>query len=277
MEPLRVPGPGRRARRLPVLLALLALTVTPAPVRATAVPDDCRRPVAQPAAPTGMSGAVNRRIATSERVVALTFNAAWDDSGVPEVLGVLRRHKAPATFFMTGRFAERHPAAARAIAAEHGVASHSYRHPDFAGLTRQEACREVRRADRAIRRATGAVPLPFFRFPYSPVPPERLADVNALGFADVEYSADTNGYLGERGGMTVAKAVSRALDALGPGEIVQMHVGAGDGGPGLDAPALPLIIDTVRARGYRVVDLRALLKPPLPGRGPRTWPASGRR
>lgn len=103
-------------------------------------------------------------------------------------------------------------------------------------------------------------PLPFFRFPYGEATPPGIADVNALGFADIEFTADTNGYLGTAGGMTVDRAVARAVDALVPGEIVQMHVGASDGqGPVLDAQALPRIIDAVRESGYRIVDLRTLL------------------
>ncbi|MFJ9342091.1 hypothetical protein ACIRP0_22735 [Streptomyces sp. NPDC101733] len=60
--------------------------------------------------------------------------------------------------------------------------------------------------------------------------------------------------------MSVQKAVRRALDARVPGEIVQIHVGSLDGqGPVLDAQALPQIIDAVRSRGYRIIDLRPLV------------------
>ncbi|MFI8941561.1 polysaccharide deacetylase family protein [Streptomyces syringium] len=201
-----------------------------------------------------------RRMPTTRPVVALTFNAAWDGAGVDTVLTTLRRRHAPATFFLTGQFAERHPAAARAMAAEHGIGNHSYSHPQFGGLTHREVVEEVTLADRAIREATGTVPLPFFRFPYSATTPRGIAEVNALGFADIEFTVDTNGYLGRAGGMTVRKAVDRALAGLTPGEIVQLHVGSADGHePVLDARALPWIIDAVRARGFEIVDLRALL------------------
>ncbi|GAA0691553.1 hypothetical protein GCM10010193_52560 [Kitasatospora atroaurantiaca] len=104
------------------------------------------------------------------------------------------------------------------------------------------------------------MPLPFYRFPYGETTPQAIADVNALGFADIEFTADTNGYLGAAGGMTVDRAVERVLKALTPGAIVQMHVGAGaEGGPGLDAQALPRIIEAVQARGYRVTDLRTVV------------------
>ncbi|MFF0023876.1 polysaccharide deacetylase family protein [Streptomyces sp. NPDC004082] len=217
-------------------------------------------PTARPRPPKRLLGAEVRRIPTTRRMVALTFNAAWDDAGIDTALAELRRRAVPATFFLTGRFAERHPGAARTIAAEHGVGNHSYGHPRFDDLTSRQVSEEVLRADRAIRRASGAEPLPFFRFPYSATTPRGISDVNALGYADIEFTVDTNGYLGTARGMTVQKVVDRVLDGLSPGEIVQMHVGTSDGrGAPLDVQALPRIIDAVQSRGYRVTDLRSLL------------------
>ncbi|MGW7265184.1 polysaccharide deacetylase family protein [Streptomyces sp. NPDC054842] len=225
----------------------------PAPASQPAPPPG---PSARPPLPKEFLGAEVRRIPTTRRVVALTFNAGWDDTGVDTALAELRRRGVPATFFLTGRFAERHPGAARAIAAEHGVGNHSYSHPRFDGLTSRRVTEEVLRADRAIRRASGAVPLPFFRFPYGATTSRGISDVNALGYADIEFTVDTNGYLGAARGMTVQKVVDRVLDALSPGEIVQLHVGTPDGRTApLDVQALPRIIDAVRARGYRFTDL----------------------
>ncbi|MEU7165288.1 polysaccharide deacetylase family protein [Streptomyces morookaense] len=234
---------NRIARAL-ALTAILLGTLAAAP---EASGPDCRTAI--------------RRIPTTERVVALTFNAAWDEGGLAATLATLRQRAAPATFFPTGRFAERHPAAVRAMAAAgHGLGSHSYSHPHFSTLGRLAIAKEVWRADAAIRRAGRTEPLPLFRFPYSETTPQAIAEVNTLGFTDVEFTTDTKGYLGTARGMTVDKVVERALAALTPGEIVQMHVGntAGDGGHVLDAEALPRIIDAVRSRGYRIVDLRTL-------------------
>ncbi|WP_441248346.1 polysaccharide deacetylase family protein [Kitasatospora sp. McL0602] len=239
-----------------------------AAVAATAVLMMCGVPgSASASSATGagrLFGSEVREIPTGQHLVALTFNAAWDEDGLDTVLTVLRRQQAPATFFPTGQFAERHPAAVRAMAAAgHGVANHSYSHPPFAALTAQERQDEVDLADRAIRAAAGTAPLPFFRFPYGDTTPEQIAQVNALGYADIEWTTDTNGYLGTAGGMTTEKAVKRALDDLKPGEIIQMHIGSLDGqSPVLDAQALPQIIDAVHARGYQIVDLRTLLDPP---------------
>ncbi|MFC3585988.1 polysaccharide deacetylase family protein [Streptantibioticus rubrisoli] len=197
---------------------------------------------------------------TRQRVVALTFNAAWDVEGLDTVLRVLRRYHVPATFFLTGDFADRHPAAARAIAkAGYGIGNHSYSHPHFQALRPAQGAAEVLRADHAIRTATGTAPLPFFRFPYGETNPQQITEVNALGFADIEWTTDTNGYLAPKGRMTVRKVIQRAMDALRPGEIIEMHVGSDGQNTVLGADALPQLIDTLRAHGYEIADLRSLL------------------
>lgn len=249
---------GRRA----AMTALLAAGLTPR-AGAAAVPagppTSARPGTAGPRPPASLLGDEIRRLPTTRKVVALTFNAAWDESGVDTVLGELRRRKLPATFFPTGQFADAHPAAVRAMGAAHGLGNHSYSHPYFDDLDTEERADEVRRADAAIRGASETEPLPFFRFPYSATSEDSVADVNDLGYAAIEFTTDTNGYLGPAGGMSVDKAVERAVDALAPGAIVQMHVGSTGDGVVLDAQALPRIIDAAEAAGYEIIDLRQFL------------------
>ncbi|MER5784445.1 polysaccharide deacetylase family protein [Streptomyces mobaraensis] len=249
-----------RNHRVPTLAGLLVLAALAALAVLGPAPGPAAANAAAPSAGPveRLYGSENRTFPTTRREVALTFNAAWDEAGLADVLRTLDRNDAPATFFPTGRFAERHPDAVRAMARRHGVGSHSHTHPHFPRLTRAEAEEEVTAADRALR-ATGTVPLPFFRFPYGETTPQAIAHVNSLGLADIEWTTDTKGYLGTPGGMTVQQAVKRVADVLRPGAIIQMHIGSADGsGEVLDAEALPQIIDLVRARGYEVVDLRGL-------------------
>ncbi|MFE1716162.1 polysaccharide deacetylase family protein, partial [Streptomyces sp. NPDC058728] len=251
---------GRRAAMAAALAA--GLTVGRAPRSgALAAPGPAARP-AGPRPPASLMGGEIRRLPTSRRVLALTFNAAWDESGIDTVLEELRRRGLPATFFPTGLFAEAHPGAVRAVAAaSHGLGNHSHSHPFFDDLDTAERAAEVRRADAAIRKASGAAPLPFFRFPYSSTTEDSVADVNDLGYAAIEFTTDTNGYLGPKGGMSVDTVVQRAVDAFTPGAILQMHVGSTGDGIVLDARALPRIIDAAEAEGYEVVDLRGFLVP----------------
>lgn len=266
---LPVQAAGDRRPAFHRLLSALTVTATVA-LLVTAVPAKGQtagrneRPAPTPL--ERLYGRDIREMPLPGKTVALTFNAAWDEEGLDTVLNVLRQQKASATFFVTGHFAERHPAAVRAITtAGHPIGNHSYSHPPFDALTPPERAQEVLRADQAIRQASGAPPLPFFRFPYGDTTAVQIAEVNTLGYADIEWTTDTNGYRGTANGMTIQQTVKRALDALRPGEIIQMHIGSLDGqGPVLDAQALPQIIDAVRSRGYTITDLRTLLAPAPP-------------
>ncbi|MEV6962688.1 polysaccharide deacetylase family protein [Streptomyces sp. NPDC051207] len=209
-------------------------------------------------------GSDNRVIRSHERIVAVTFNAAWNDAGLDRILGELDRRHTPATFFLTGDFADRHPEVVKKIAAAgHGVGNHSYSHPHFKDLTASGRTHEVQAADQSLRAAgAGTALTPFFRFPYSETSPAHIAEVNSLGFADIEFTTDTNGWMGTEGGMSVDRAVSRAVKALRPGAILQMHLGAPNNRTEvIDAQALPQILEAFTARGYRVIDLRTLLTP----------------
>lgn len=253
--------PVRRRTFLAAGAALVLPLGSPADFRRPAGPGPDRpRPLPARRGLADLFGEEIRLIPTDDPVVALTFNAAWNDDGIDAVLDELRGRGVPATFFLTGQFAEANPEAAAALAAEHGVASHSYDHPELSDLDAAGLREQVERADEAIRGATGTDPLPFYRFPYSETSPSAIAQVNALGYADIEFTDDTLGYLGEGGGVSVQDAVDRAVRAIRPGTILQMHLGSTEtSGPNVDSRALPAVVDAVESRGYTVIDLASLV------------------
>ncbi|HSF42943.1 MAG TPA: polysaccharide deacetylase family protein [Thermoanaerobaculia bacterium] len=72
------------------------------------------------------------RVATREPAIALTFDDGPHPEDTPRVLEALERHGARGTFFMVGKSAHRYPeVVARAAAAGHTVANHSWDHPSF--------------------------------------------------------------------------------------------------------------------------------------------------
>lgn len=196
------------------------------------------------------------------RVVALTFDAGANAAGLPKILATLSAKQVAATFFLTGNWAEANPAGVgQIVGAGHRVANHSMTHPGFTGLSDGQIGQQIRGAEQVIL-AAGGDPRPLFRFPYGERDPRTIAAVNNLGYVAVRWTVDTLGWKGTSGGITAQAVADRTLAALQPGEIVLMHLGSNpDDGTILDADALPVLIDRVRAAGYGFVTLDALVAP----------------
>jgi peptidoglycan/xylan/chitin deacetylase (PgdA/CDA1 family) len=227
----------------------------PAP-QPPATPDDA------PASrlPDSLVGAEWERVPTTEKVVALTFDAGANADGVPSILRTLEATGTSATFFLTGRWTEDHPDLARRIAQGYPVGNHSDTHPDFTDLTDAQLRAEVTAAERAIEAATDRSPRPLFRFPFGDRDARTIRLVNEAGYGSFRWTVDTLGWKGSTGGMTASAVVERVVDTVGPGQIVLLHVGSHPtDGSTLDADALPRIIEQLRGRGYRFITLHESL------------------
>jgi peptidoglycan/xylan/chitin deacetylase (PgdA/CDA1 family) len=205
------------------------------------------------------AGKLPAYLPTSRHVVALTFDAGANDAAVPPILRTLRRFHVPATFFMTGHFAQYYPKVARRIAADgYLVGNHTATHTAMTQLSAGEVRWEIVSAAEEITKVTGARPAPLFRFPYGADNSRLIAAANKLGFVTVAWTVDTLGWEGASAGITVHEVISRVLAGLRPGEIVLMHVGSSPDGSTLDARALPQVIRKLKARGYSFVTLDVL-------------------
>jgi peptidoglycan/xylan/chitin deacetylase (PgdA/CDA1 family) len=202
------------------------------------------------------------RLPTKAKVVALTFDAAWSDTGVRPVLAALKGYHATATFFLTGMWIKRYPRAARRIGRRYPVANHSWSHPQMSGLSASVIRKEIRRAQWWIRAGTGRDPQPIFRFPYGDRSAHAIAVVNSLGYTSVRWSLDTWGWMGPEEGQSKATVLRRVETMVRPGDIVLLHLGANRDGSTLDADALPSILRLLERRGYRTVTLRRYVTAP---------------
>jgi peptidoglycan/xylan/chitin deacetylase (PgdA/CDA1 family) len=205
--------------------------------------------------PPGLRGRELERLPTRKRAIALTLDAGGNAEAAWSVVTTLRRRHVQATFFLTGRWVQRYPRLARVIGHYFHVANHSFDHAHLTGLSDSGVAREVTAGGRAIRRATGRDPRPLFRFPFGDRDSRTIAIANRLGYVSVRWTVDTLGWMGAE---SVAAAVRRVVDALEPGAIVLMHVGAARDGSILDTLALPEVIRAVRARGYSFTTLERL-------------------
>ena len=102
---------------------------------------------------------------TTRRSIALTFDDGPSES-TPELLEILARYGAPATFFQCGANVRRLPEIARQVgSAGHEIGNHTATHPALYFKTPGFIYRELAAAQETIQQVTGIRP-GLFRAPY---------------------------------------------------------------------------------------------------------------
>ena len=209
---------------------------------------------------SNLFGRVLTRIPTTERVVALTFDGGANADGVDRILATLADRGVRATFFLTGRFAQVYPGAARRIAAAGRLGNHTLTHPHLTKLSDDAVRAEVHDGRVVVHRITEARVRPLFRFPFGEYDRRTLTLVNDAGWIAIGWTVDSLGWTGRTNGNSVTAVIQRVIAARTPGEIVLMHLGSHpQDHTTLDAAALGRIIDRLRSYGYRFVTLQYLL------------------
>ncbi len=210
--------------------------------------------------PTALRGKDLTKIPTTNKWVALTFDAGANGNAVSSIISTLKSKGVPATFFLTGRFAKTFPDLTRTIMSQYPTGNHSDTHPDLTTMSLSNALLEVRRGQLNIRAVGGHDPHPYWRFPFGAVNTSLINLVNQECYVSFRWTVDTLGWQGTSGGMSATKVRDRVIAGLTPGEIVLMHVGSHPtDGSTLDAAALPSTIDALRARGYSFVTLESVV------------------
>ena len=124
-----------------------------------------------------------------ENLCALTFDDG-PSINTPHLLDMLEEYGIPATFFLLGNQAERHPDIVKRILAEgHEVGNHSYSHPNLRAVSPARKEEELRRTD-TILRNLGATPL-FMRPPYGSFDAYTEKVAESLGLSVMLWSMDS--------------------------------------------------------------------------------------
>jgi peptidoglycan/xylan/chitin deacetylase (PgdA/CDA1 family) len=193
-----------------------------------------------------------------KREMALTFD---DGPGpfTPQILAILRRMHAAATFFLVGRsikdFGTYVPSE---LAGGFAIGNHTQDHSPMAALSRRDQVAQL--LDQARDVEAYGVPFPhLFRPPYGSFNATTLDITKKLKLLTILWTIDTADFRQPGVDAIVRSAVGGAK----PGAIVLMHDA---GGPRAQTiAALPRIITGLRKRGYTLVTVPRLLAddPPL--------------
>ncbi|WP_199711279.1 polysaccharide deacetylase family protein [Tessaracoccus antarcticus] len=198
-------------------------------------------------------GELIQRVATTDKVVALTFDDGPTPGDTEAVLQTLAERKVMATFFLCGASMHDHPAQTKEIvAAGHQVGNHSWSHRRMWFMTPTEVRRELDDTDEMIR-DSGYQGRIDFRPPYGKkllVLPWILRE---RGTRTITWDVSPEDFSGVE--QTPEQLRDIVLDTVRPGSIILLHP---MNGRTRTQEATALIIDSLTQEGYRFVTVAEL-------------------
>jgi peptidoglycan/xylan/chitin deacetylase (PgdA/CDA1 family) len=206
--------------------------------------------------PSARKGAVVR-VDTHQHMVALTFDDGPDPRWTPTVLALLRQYHAHATFFEVGKNVLAHPDLVHDVLNDgNEVADHTWDHPDLEIMPTVMVSQEITQGADAITQVGAPAPK-YFR------PPKGLTDeavgvlANANQYRTIFWDLCLERFVDHTGDMR--DALNDMLTRVKPGSIILAH----DGGipdRTKTMKTLPMLLQGLKARGYKMVDVTQLLK-----------------
>ena len=154
-------------------------------------------------------------------VVYLTFDDGPHPVHTAEVLDLLRRHGARATFFVVGAMVERFPQLLNRIVLEgHTVANHTWNHENLSKLSGEAIDRTIERTQEIL----GAHATACMRPPYGALDDLARQRAEEHGLDVIMWTASASDWLDLTAEMIAERIVAGAVD----GGIILMHDGGGD-------------------------------------------------
>ena len=211
------------------------------------------------------SGYIVRRYGAHPGLIALTFDDGPHPKYTKQILDILKAKNAKATFFVIGDQMAKWPELVeRELAEGHIVGSHTFTHPNLGAISTPQVDIELNATQRLFEVITGRS-MRLFRPPYfgdaEPSTPAEVAPLmkaQALQYLNVGLRIDTDDWKKPTAQQIIDKVIMRLgdQDPETAGQVILLHDSGGDRSHTVDA--LPGLIDTLRARGYRLVTVAEL-------------------
>lgn len=191
-------------------------------------------------------------VETEQPVVALTFDAAWGDEDLSDILAILEAHQAKVTFFVSGDWVDKYPDAIQTIhAAGHELANHGTNHKHMPNLNEADMTEEIMECHRRVYALT-QTNMTAFRAPYSDWSDSVVATAKTCGYSSINQNVDSVDWK-DYGADSIIETVMNDPD-LGNGAIILLHNGSA-----YTRDALDTLLCRLEAEGYSFVRISDLI------------------
>ena len=160
----------------------------------------------------------------AEKVIYLTFDAGYENGCTAAILDALKKHSAPACFFVVGNYIDTAPELVlRMVQEGHIVGNHTLHHPDMSAIQDEASfSAELDGLADKYRELTGEEMKKFYRPPQGKFSESNLAMAQKLGYRTIFWSlAYVDWYTDDQ--PTDEQAFSKLLPRIHNGAIVLLH------------------------------------------------------
>ena len=129
-------------------------------------------------------------VETDKKVVALTFDAAWGNEDTSQLIEILGRHNAKATFFVVGEWVDKYPESVKQLHdAGHQVQNHSDDHPDMATISKEQILKRLNACNDKVEAITGVRPN-LFRAPFGSYNNNLINATDSLKMHTIQWDVE---------------------------------------------------------------------------------------
>jgi len=159
-----------------------------------------------------------------EKVLYLTFDCGYENGNTEPILDALKKHNAPATFFVVGHFLESAPDIVKRMVEDgHTVGNHTYHHPDMSKISDVSSFqKEMDDVASLFKEVTGTELAMYYRPPQGKYSVSNLQMAKELGYttffwslAYVDWNQDSQ--------PSHQEALDKLMGRVHPGAIVLLH------------------------------------------------------
>ena len=159
-----------------------------------------------------------------EKKIYLTFDCGYENGNTTAILDALKKHDAPATFFVVGHFLESAPEMVKRMVEEgHTVGNHTYHHYDMSKISDPTAFqKEMDDVRTLFQETTGTEMAMYYRPPQGKYSETNLQMAKDLGYstffwslAYVDWNVDAQ--------PSHEEAFSKLTGRIHPGAVVLLH------------------------------------------------------
>ena len=127
-----------------------------------------------------------------QKLVSISFDAAWGNEDTQQLIDILGQYKVPATFFVVGEWVDKYPESVKALHdAGHEVMNHSNTHAHYPQLSADQVVADLNACNDKIEAVTGVRPV-LVRLPYGDYDDSSINAVRSIGMEPIQWDVETS-------------------------------------------------------------------------------------